>query len=231
MNMRRKSDELLLHEQMLLLILRDREGTVESKAGMHRIALGGAILSELYLSGRIAIDPGRGKQVTVTSTDSLGDELLDEALARMAAAKRPRGAQAWVTSLAGIKRLRHRIAEGLCRRKILKDSEDTVLLFFKRKAYPTINPLPERRLLGEMRAAVTGSSTAVGPRIGILVALAHAAGTLRAHFDRRMLRQHHKRIEKIASGDLVGNATQEAVQAAVMAAVAAATVTTSTTAR
>jgi hypothetical protein len=228
--MHRKSDELYLHEQMLLLILRDREGTIESKAGMHRIALGGAILSELYLQGRITIDPDRKKQVTVTSAEPVGDEVLDEALGKMAAAKRPRGAQAWVTSLAGIKRLRHRIAEGLCRRNILKDSEDTVLLFFKRKAYPTINPLPERRLLDKMRAAVTGSSTAVGPRTGILVALAHAAGTLRAHFDRRILSQHRKRIEKIASGDLVGNATQEAVQAAVLAAVAAATVTTTSTA-
>jgi hypothetical protein len=37
--MRKGRDELYLHEQMLLLVLRDEAGTVESKAGMYRIAL------------------------------------------------------------------------------------------------------------------------------------------------------------------------------------------------
>ena len=41
--MRKNPDDLYLHEQILLLSLRDAEGTLESKAGMYRMALGGAV--------------------------------------------------------------------------------------------------------------------------------------------------------------------------------------------
>ena len=48
--------ELRLHEQIMLLALRDEKGTLEFRAGMYPYALGGAILSELVLEGCIAID-------------------------------------------------------------------------------------------------------------------------------------------------------------------------------
>lgn len=226
--MRRRKDQLYLHEQMLLLILRDREGTLESRAGMYRLALGGAILIELLLNERITIDEDKKKRVTVTNPAPLGEEVLDEALTRMAAPKRRRAASAWVSSLAGIKRLRHRIAEGLCRRGILRQDEDSVLLVFKRKVYPTINPMPERKLLEEIGKAIRGSGSVVDSRTIALVALAHATGSLKSHFDRRVLKENKKRIENIVSGDLVGDAAQEAVRVAVQAAVTAATVVTTT---
>lgn len=224
--MHKRPDDLHLHEQMLLLVLRDDEGTVESKAGMYRIALGGAILSELLLEGRIAIEENKKKMVNVTSAAPLGDPVLDEALAKIAAAKRRRRASTWVSSLAGIKRLRHRVAEELCRRGILKDSEDKVLLIFKRKVYPTINPTPERRLLGEVRTAIVGAASTIDSRTAILIALAHATGSLRAHFDRPTLKKYKQRLEKITKGDLIGGAAREAVQAAQAAAMAAITAAT-----
>jgi hypothetical protein len=229
----RKGSDLHLHEQMLLLIIRDKEGTVEKKAGMYRIALGGAILSELLLEGRIAIEEDKKKLVTVTSAAPIGEPILDEALAKISAAKRRRRASAWVSSLAGIKRLRHRVAGELCRRGILRDSEETVLLIFKRKAYPTINPTPERRLLSEVRAAIVGAASTIDARTAILVALAHATGSLRAHFDRQTLQRCKQRLERITRGDLIGGAAREAVQAAqaaAMAAIAAATTVATTTA-
>jgi len=213
---------LHLHEQMLLLVLRDEKGTLESKAGMYRIALGGAILSELLLEGRIAIEESKKKLVNLVSAASLDEPVLDEALAKLAAARRRRRASAWVGSFAGMRRLRHRVAEGLCRRGILKDSEDTVLLIFKRKAYPTIDPAPERRLLGELRSAIVGGAATLDPHTAVLVALAHATGSLRAHVDRETLKRHKQRLDRITRGDLVGAATREAVQAAQAAAMAAA---------
>lgn len=231
--MNRRPGDLYLHEQMLLLVLRDKEGTVESKAGMYRIALGGAVLSELLLEGRITIEQSKKKLVTVTRDAPTGDPVLDEALKKMATAKRRRRASAWVSSLAGIKRLRHRVAEGLCRRRILKDSEDTVLLIFKRKAYPTIDPGPENHLLGEVRSAIAGSAATIDSRTAILIALAHATGSLRAHFDRQTLKKRKERLEKITRGDLIGGAACEAVQAAqaaAMAAITAATVVSTTAA-
>ncbi len=48
-------DELGLHEEILLLALQDRKGTVESKAGMYTYALGGALLAELTLGKHVTI--------------------------------------------------------------------------------------------------------------------------------------------------------------------------------
>jgi hypothetical protein len=219
----KRRNDLHLHEQILLLVLRDERGTVESKAGMYHIALGGALLSELLLEGRISIDPGKKKLVNVVDATPFGESVLDEALAKIVSAKRRRQASAWVSSLASIKRLRHRVAEGLCRRGILKDSEETVLLIFRRKAYPTIDSTRERRLIEEMRTAIVDGATSMDARLAILIALAHATGSLRAHFDRSILKRHKLRLDKIAKGDLIGGATREAVQAAQAAAMAAIT--------
>jgi len=230
--MRKERDGLYLHEQILLLVLRDKEGTLESKAGMYRTALGGAVLSELLLHERIAIEEDKKKLVNLTDAGPLGEPILDEALARIAAAGRRRSAAAWVTSLAGIKRLRHRVAERLCRRGILKDSEDAVLLIFKRKAYPTIDSGPERRLLAELRRAMTGAAASLDARTAILIALAHATGSLRAHFDKPTLARCKPRLEKIVRGDLIGGAARDAVraaQAAAMAVIIAASVASTTT--
>jgi hypothetical protein len=223
--------DLKLHEELLLLALRDEQGTVEARAGSHRYALAGAILAELLLAERLQIDDGKKKLVSVRSAKPLGDEVLDEVLGKIADSK-PRKAQDWVGRLCMLKRLRHRIAEGLCRRGVLKDSEDTVLLFFSRKVYPTIDPRPEHALRDRMHAAIFGERRDLDARTAIVVALAHATGMLGIHLDRRKLKERKARIESIANGELVSAATREAIEAAqqaVMAAVIASTVITSAT--
>ena len=45
--MKSRNADLHLHEQLMLLALRDDKGTLESRATMYAYALGGAILSEL----------------------------------------------------------------------------------------------------------------------------------------------------------------------------------------
>ena len=150
-------------------------------------------------------------------------EAIRKSLHVIAAAKRPNGGADWINRFAITKRLRHRIAEGLCARGILKDSADKVLLLFTRKIYPTLDPRPEARLIDRMRDAICGGSRKLDPDIVILVALAHSTGVLRIHFDKRTLKEHKQRIEEIARGDLVGAATAAAVDAALQAAQAAIT--------
>lgn len=215
--------DLYLHEQILLLALRDEKGTIESRAGWYSLALGGALFSELLLAGRIAVAGGKKSLVDLKGRAALHEAVLDECLDLLANAKRRRSATRWVQKFAGLKRLRHRVAEGLCRRGILKDAEDRILLLFTRKAYPTVDPGPERRLVAEMRDAVFGDAEAVDPRTSILVALAHATGLLRVHFERKELKARQERLERLANGDLASAATRAAVQAAQVAAMAAVT--------
>lgn len=223
-----------LHEQVILLALRDEKGTVESGAGGYGLALGGAILAELLIAGRVEVTKERKGRVALISREKLHDPVLDEALERVATAKRERTAAAWVSSFAGLKRLKHRVAEQLCRRGILRDDEDRVLLLFKRKLYPTIDPGPEARLVAELRQAVFSDSPSVAPRTAVLVSLAHVTGLLAVPFSRKELKPRRKRLDQLIEGQLVAGATREAVQAvqaiqAAQAAMVAITAATSAT--
>jgi len=215
-------DDLHLHEQLMLLLLRDEKGTLESGVGFYHIALGGAVFSELLLAGRIRIEEGKKCLVDLVSDKPLRDPILDECLELVATAKRRRRAADWVARFGNLKRLRHRVAEALCRKGILRDDEDKVLLIFTRSIYPTIDPRPERRLIRRIDDAIFGGSRELDADVVVLVALAHGAGLLPIHFDKKRLKERKRRIEEIGSGDLVGAATAEAVKAAQQAAQAAA---------
>jgi hypothetical protein len=170
--------QLSLHEEILLLALRDKEGTIVG--GTHySYALGGALLAELLLQKRIKIDESRRKKlVAVASSKRVSEPLLSECLEKVKTAKRRASVQTWVGRFAGLKHLRHRVALGLCERGILKADEDTVLLIFKRKTYPEVDPEPERELIERLRQAIFTYTRELDPRTVVLVALAHSAGIL-----------------------------------------------------
>ena len=222
---------LYAHEQLLLLALRDDKGTLESKASMHHFALGGALLAELGTEGRISIENTKKAMVDAVHRHPVGEPVLDDCLEQIASAKRRARASTWIQRFANRKGLRHGIAIGLCRRGILRDDEATVLRFFTRKVYPTIDPEPERRLVAGVRDAVFQDSGVIDPNLALVVTLANTTGLLAAHFDRRSLKQRKHRLQAIAAGSVVGAATKQAVQAAThatMAAVAAAGAVAST---
>ena len=217
----KRRTELYPHEQLMLLALRDDKGTLESKASMHSYALGGALLAELSIHGRIRIDDTKKAMVDLADRRPLGEPVIDDCLERVVTAKRRARASTWVQRFANMKRLRHRVAAGLCRQGILRDDEDTVLLFFTRKVYPTIDPRPERELLDRLRDAVLGDAPGIDPDVALVVTVANASGLLAAHVDKATLKRRKRRLEAIADGDLVGAATKQAVQAAQQAAMAA----------
>jgi hypothetical protein len=230
--MTNKATKLAMHEQLMLMALRDEEGTLESRAGMHEFALGGAILAELVLAGRVTIEDDKKRLVDLVDRSSLNEAFLDEALELIANAKRRRRADNWVYRIASIKKLRHRIAQQLCRRGILKESEDKVLWLFTRKIYPEIDSRPEDQLIEQLRQAIFETDTKVPARTAIVLSLAHATGMLEIHFDKKDLKQRKKRIEQISSGQAVGEATKatvQAVQVAMMAAQSAAAISVITT--
>jgi hypothetical protein len=216
------NENLHLYEAMMLLALRDEEGTVESGA-MYHYAVGGAILAELLLTRRICIEEARRKRklVTPVSSEPVGDDLIDECLERIATAKRRRAPEGWVSSFASLKRLKHRAVESLCRRGILAADDDKVLLIFSRKIYPEIDPEPERELIGRLEEAIFTDTEDVDPGTVVLVSLANGTNILRAAFGKKELKARKKRIEKIVNGECTGKAAKEAIEAAQMAVMVA----------
>ncbi len=221
-----RPDRLFLHEEILLLSLKDKAGTVHSGAH-HQHALSAAIVAELLLEERIRITAEGKKQfVEVADRTALGDEVLDECLERVATAKRRAQVNRWVTTFAGVRQLRQRIAGSLVERGILKADQDKVLLIFTRRIYPERDPKPEREIVQRLRRAIFTPARDIDPRTAVLVAIAHATRILPYVFDRKRLKARKKRLQDLTDGSVVGEATKEvvqAMQAAVMVASVAAT--------
>lgn len=233
--------KLFLHEEIMLLALAEKKGTVIAEDS-YRFALGGAVLAELLLEKRIAVaekkKDGRGSGlggwlasafaetnlVDAVSSKRVGDPVLDECLKRVTTAKRRASLKTWVPRFANMSNLRHRVADGLCKRGILRGDQDKILLIFTRRIYPERDPRPERRIIERLRKAIFTEARDLDPRTVVLLSLADSAGLLKIPFDKKKLRGRKKRIERITSGKLMGQATKEAVQAAQAAMVAAAIV-------
>jgi golgi phosphoprotein 3 len=229
----RGRDGLHLHEEIMLLALRDKEGTVFSGT-MYNFAIGGAVLAELLMEKRIDVEAINKKTFArVLSPTPVGDPLMDECLSRVAAAKRRAQLRDWVTKFAQTKDLKHRVAEQLARRGILRVDEDKVLWIFTRKIYPEVDPNPEREVIERLREAIFGESREIDPRTVVLLSLASSADLLRYIFDKRELKGRKARIRQVVNGELTGKATKEAIeamQAAVMVACIIPAIMVSTTA-
>ena len=218
--------DLFLHEELMLLALRDEEGTIAA-GSMYHYAIGGAVLAELLLHKRVEVEEPKKRLVNLISADPLGDPLIDECLDRINSAKRRESAQTWVSRFAGIKNLKHRVAEQLCRRGILRPEESKVLLAFSRRTYPEANPQPERELIERLRRAIFTDTEDLDPRTVVLVSLANGTGMLESVFDRKELKSRKGRIEEMISGEMAGEAAKAAVET-MQAVVFMSTITTTT---
>jgi Golgi phosphoprotein 3 len=214
--------QLSLHEEITLLALRDQSGTIASGTN-YQYAIGGAVLAELLLEGRVTVDTnGKKKFLRLTSSKPFGDPIIDECLRKIVDAKKRAQLGMWVSRFARVKKLKHKLAKQLCKRGILRSDEDKVLLVFSRKIYPEINPEPERQIMGRLRDAIFTDTDQVKPRTTVLLSLAKSTGVLKANFDKKDLKTRKDRIERIINGEVTGKATKEAIDAmntAVMVAI------------
>lgn len=212
-----------IYQQLLLLLLKDEEGTLFSGV-FYQQALAGAFMADLLLSKHVEIEEkGRSKRLKLISSTPTGDDLLDECLQKLQKARRPASLQTWISRFASLKNMKHRAAESLCRIGILSMKEDTILLLFKRKVYPEINPVPEKEIMDRLHQTIFTDKVDIEPETIILLAICKSANVLGKIFDRKEIRSRKKRIDQIVNGDLIGHATQEVIQS-VQAAIAVAAI-------
>jgi hypothetical protein len=216
------STQFHTYEEILLLAMRDKEGTLFFGIDFPQ-AIAGALLSELFLLKKIKIEhDGKKKFAIISNSKPIGDPLLDECLIKIANSKRRVRIENWVSRFANITHLKRKAAQSLCRRGILKLEEKKVLLIFTKEVYPEIDPRPEKHLLNKMHKAIFGNQKNIDPEIIILIALCNSTGILSHLFDKHQLKEKKKWIKEITSGNLIGDATKEvveAMQAAIMVAV------------
>ena len=192
--------DLHLHEQLLLLVLRDRKGTVDYRAGFYNLAMGGAILAELAFAEVVRIEESRKAFVEAApATGRPRDEIMAEALDRVRNSKKRRRASAWVSTFGNLKASPAPDRSRALPPGHLRTKESQILLVFRRKLYPTIDPGPERELIDRLREAVMGDGE-IEAGLGVILSLAHATGSLRIHFERKELKARKARLKAITKG-------------------------------
>lgn len=208
----------------LLLLAYDDEGRKIHDSTRLDLGLGGALLLETALSGRVGVVGGK---VVVLDPIPSGDPLADDALARIAGDSHDRKPGHWVSKLA--KGARQRVLDHLISAEVLRVERGSVLWIFPRTTYPPTHgtePVAETEARQRMRAAVLGTGT-VDVRTAALCALVAATELDRKVFADLDRRQVRARLKQIGEGDWAAAAVRKAiqdVQAAIMAgAVAAST--------
>ena len=224
------ANTIRLYQAVMLLALSEERGTMNG--AYVEYATAAALLSELLMHERIAIETDNKNKVSVVDDGSTDDALLDEALGQIKSAKRQRKLQDWVQKLGQLKDLKHKVAQSLVDAHIVAAEKEKVLWLFERRVYPELNPEPEQQIREAMRSAVM-SDDEVEPRVAILVALANSAKLLPQVFTKQELKQRKKRVEQLEKGEMVSAAAKQAVaaiEAAVMVAAIMPAITAASTA-
>lgn len=196
-----------LPEEVFLLACRD-DGLI---SGRHlRYALGGAILAELMVQGRLGVSgSGRKARVVVLDSSATGWALLDR-WQEMIRGSKPRRPSTWVAAFS-TRKLKHEVAAFLCRRGLVRVRAVPFLLLFRRRAYSLTDGGLRRELLERLWGAISTTGN-VDSRTACLAAVADGGKLLNAVFGEKRIRPHKSRIKQITEDDPIGAAVQQAVE-------------------
>lgn len=214
------AQKLYLHQELILLALRDDKGTFS--AGMFIYAVAGAMVSELLLQEKIAATDDKKQFVSVVDASPLSDPILNELLQKIRESAKPKSLQHWVSSAAHLAKLRHRIAQQLCDMGILKEDEKKILWLFTQKVYPELDGSYEDAIRIKMANVMFHPDAKPDSKTLVLISLAHHTDLLKPNFAPEELRQHKKHIKELANGDILATgatgAAIQAIQTAIMVA-------------
>ena len=213
------SDGLLIVEDLALLLADDASGTPAGAATLH-YSLGGALLVELALLGRVETEKGSwltGALVHATGDEPLPDPLLQEAFDVIAV--KPRAVSSVILTLGD--GLWDRLVGRLVDRGLLERQKSKLLGIFPTTKYPATDDPYEPALRARV-AAVLEDGEPADPRTAGLVALVSASGTLPLLHPRpKWSSAVHDRGKEFEKGNWGAQATATAVAQATAAATAA----------
>lgn len=210
--MKQISKHLPLHEEVMLLALRDNKGTIDSKAQFYPQIIAGAMISELLLTGFIEVSNDKKQLVEIIKDTSTGNDILDEVVAKISEKRKALNLKYWITHLPGIKNLKSKIARSLCEKGILNEVEVKVLWVFTSLRFPEIDSSYEKNLIARLNHAIFSEDVDIDVRTATLIALLKKSTILNIPFDRKKLKDKKERIEKIANGTLVTEVAAEVIQ-------------------
>jgi Golgi phosphoprotein 3 (GPP34) len=197
-----------LAEDLFLLVCDEESGRPRISITHLDFGLGGALLLDLNLAERVALVDDL---VAVVNRASIGDPLLDLALATVAARDSEHEPEYWVRHLA--KGAREAVQRRLVAAGVLEVEDRHVLGVIRVHRTHQVDGRLEHELVDRLRNAVVLDRPA-SRETAALVSLALGVGLERHLFPRSDLRAVQRRMEEIAGDDWVGPAVRHTIMAA-----------------
>lgn len=212
-------------EQLFLLLRRD-DGKPESAFASNDYGLTGAVLTDLLLEGRITLGDGRDPRVSVVppvqddggvttgaagGTGGTGHPVLDAALERVRA-KEGKKLSSLVTD--GKLNPRDRVAEALADAGVIEIQPKRALGLIGAR-YPVRDPWPEQALRERLQAVLVGASATPSEAalLSLLKGLGIAGKVLDDEKGTMSRRDLDRRIDEVASDEVIGKAVGKAIEA------------------
>jgi Golgi phosphoprotein 3 (GPP34) len=220
---------MLLAENLLLLVTDDASGRLSVPGVQVDAGLGGANLVELILMHKVDLsgagDEGKPGRIIIRDPSPAGDEVLDAALA-IIAAHQGKKASAAIRPLS--KNLRRTLYGRLAGGGVLRAGQGKILGVFPTRRWPALDASHEVELRRLVAEALVQRATP-DARTAAVIALLHALKCEHKIVDPQLCglpkRQLRARAEEIAKGNWASEAVRKAIDdtiAAVAAASAAA---------
>lgn len=210
---------MLIASDLLLLLTDDRTGKLRVPSSQLDVALGGALLLELAIAGRVTV--GGDARLTVLDTSTTADPVLDDALSELSA-RREDNPKAVVRMLG--KDLRPRLTTRLAAEGILREERGRILGLVPTSRWPSTDSAHEDSVRALLAAALREGSTS-DVHVAALVSLLHAlkaVGKVVAPAELGLTKQELKiNAERIADGDWASKAVRDAIDAMLAAIIAA----------
>ena len=201
-------------EELLLLLLREdaNELAFVPEANLYH-ALAGSVLMDLALENRI--DTDLDKLVLVDATP-LQDDLLDPALARIAASAETHDAEHWVRDLANLgEEIRAAALASLVNAGVLKSAAEDAIEPSPQVAHARSYPSAAGEAKQEVRLRIMRVLFAGGlpdPRDIVIICLADACGVFERLLTKPEVQIVRERIDLMSRMDLIGQAVTRAVR-------------------
>jgi hypothetical protein len=202
---------LTIVEEIFLLALNDAKGSIPNSIAIPlRFTMGGAVLTEFFLSGKIKLN--ENNRVVLLDETPFDDALLNDALGIIKDSQpHPRKIPYWIDAInPKPKKFLKRLGEGLVQKGILNQEEKRYLWVIPYIVFPQKDASAKYWVKQHLRGVVLAGEVADFHSVMVL-SLVQAGMMLDYVFTRDEIKAARKRIAKITRDTLLGQEVTDAI--------------------